>query len=185
MASSRYGYGYTQRLLHWLIALMVIMLLAIGALMGTLDYEGIEQMLGAEMAGMIYQYHKTFGILLLILMIPRILLKRKSGEPPYDPPMPGVQHAASLGVHVLFYLTLLAMPIVGWLGTAAGGFPVQFFDWTLPGFIGKDEGLKALFFDLHEWIGWAIFGLLILHVAGAIYHWKIKRDNIMERMGLF
>jgi cytochrome b561 len=72
-----------------------------------------------------------------------------------------------------------------WAGTAAGGYPVEFFLWQLPGFIGKDEQLSEQLFLLHEWLSWIILALVALHVTGAMFHWKIKRDNVMKRMSLF
>ena len=104
---------------------------------------------------------------------------------PHRPPLAGFERVASRAVHDLFYVALLAMPVIGWLATAAGGYPVQFFGWTLPGFIGKDKELSETLFTIHGVIGWVILGLVVLHVAGAMRHWLIKRDGVMARMSLF
>jgi hypothetical protein len=55
---------------------------------------------------------------------------------------------ASLSVHSLFYVALILMPVLGWLGTATGGFPVQFFDLTLPGLIPENKELSKTLFQL-------------------------------------
>jgi cytochrome b561 len=77
------------------------------------------------------------------------------------------------------------LPVVGWLATAAGGYPVQFFAWKLPGLIAKDPALSETLFQLHGILGWAFLALLALHIAGAMRHWLIKRDGVMRRMSLF
>jgi cytochrome b561 len=88
-------------------------------------------------------------------------------------------------VHGLLYVALLAQPILGWLATAAGGYPVQFFAWNLPGLIGKDKTLSETLFSLHGVVGWVLVGLLVLHIGGAMQHWLMKRDGVMQRMSLF
>jgi cytochrome b561 len=77
------------------------------------------------------------------------------------------------------------MPVLGWLATASGGFPVQFFNLTLPGLISENKELSKTLFELHALVGWVILGLIVLHVSAAVYHWKIKRDGVMGRMSLF
>ncbi|MFB1486910.1 MULTISPECIES: cytochrome b [unclassified Thiocapsa] len=178
-------YNYAQRLLHWLIALLVLGLLAVGALLGNLGFDKLKDLVGLEMTNQLYGYHKTFGILLLALMILRVALKRLFRSPAYQPPLTGLNRAASLTVHTLFYVALILMPILGWLGTAAGGFPVQFFDVTLPGLIAENKELSKTLFQLHGIVGWVILGLILIHVSAAIYHWRIKRDGVMKRMSLF
>ena len=114
-------YNYAQRLLHWLIALLVFGLLAVGSLLGTLGFEGLKDLVGLEMTNQLYGYHKTFGILLLTLMVLRLALKRLFRSPPYQPPLTGLERAASVTIHSLLYAALILMPVLGWLGTAAGG----------------------------------------------------------------
>ena len=74
---------------------------------------------------------------------------------------------------------------LGWLATAAGGYPVQFFDLNLPGLIGKDRALAETLFWLHGLLGWLIIGLIAVHVGAAMMHWLVKRDGVMARMSLF
>lgn len=178
-------YSLIQRLLHWLIVILVLGLLAIGSLLGTLGFDGVKDLLGIETTNQLYTYHKTFGILVLVLMVLRLVLRRTLTSPAYQPPLHWFQRTASLSVHSLFYVALILMPVLGWLATAAGGYPVQFFGATLPGLIGKDEALSETLFQYHAWVGWGILALIVVHVCAAIYHWKIRRDGVMKRMSLF
>ncbi len=178
-------YNLAHRLLHWLIAVLILGLLVIGSLLGNLGFDGLKELVGPEMTNQLYGYHKTFGILLLTLVVIRLALRRVSPPPPYQPPLSGFHRAASLTVHSLLYIALILMPIFGWLGTAAGGYPVQFFNLTLPGLIGENKALGETLFELHAITAWVILGLVIVHICAAIYHWKIKRDGVMTRMSLF
>ncbi|MEM7508039.1 MAG: cytochrome b [Pseudomonadota bacterium] len=179
------SYALIQRLLHWSIALLVICLLGVGWMLGEFGFKGLTEIFGDWIAGNLYKYHKTFGVIVLGLMVLRLICKMLLGRPTYSEPMPLFNRIASGAVHGMLYLVLLAMPILGWLGTAAGGFPVQFFEMKLPGLIGKDEALGKLLFEWHGIVGWVIIGLVGVHICAALYHWIIKRDRIMGRMSLF
>jgi len=183
-AGMRFRYGLVQRLLHWLIAVIAIVMLGVGLTLGNLGYDGAVATFGQDVTNSLYAYHKSFGVLLLGLMVLRLLFRLSLGAPPYREPLAAWQRVASRVVHGLLYVVLLGMPVVGWLATAAGGFPVQFFDWTLPGLIGKDEPLGKNLFELHGWLGWVLIGLILLHVAGALMHWLVQKDGVMQRMSL-
>jgi cytochrome b561 len=174
-----------QRLLHWLVALLVAPLLAVGITLGLLGFDGTKQAFGVEVTNALYTYHKTFGIVLLGLMVVRLGLRLSLGAPPYAAPLTTFERTAGHTVHGLFYVVLLAMPVIGRLATAAGGYPVQFFGWKLPGLIAKNKALSETLFWLHGLGGWTLLGLIVLHVGGALRHWLIRRDGVMARMSLF
>jgi cytochrome b561 len=181
MASTRYS--LTQRLLHWLTAVLVFVLLAVGLTFWTLGYDGTVDLFGSDLTNVLYKYHKTFGILVLILTIIRVALRRAFPPPTYTPPLTATVRVVSRATHLLMYLLLLGMPIGGWLATAAGGYPVQFFDWELPGLIGKNEALSERLFQFHGIGGLILAALLVLHVGAALRHW-MRKDGIMRRMSL-
>ncbi|MCB1778842.1 MAG: cytochrome b [Candidatus Competibacteraceae bacterium] len=178
-------YALIQRLLHWLIALLVLGTLGVGMILGFLGFEGTQETFGKTVTNALYTGHKTFGIMILALMLLRLGFRLALGAPPYQPPLTGFERVASRAVHDLLYMVLLAQPVLGWLATAAGGYPVQFFAWNLPGLTGKNQALSEMLFSLHEMAGWVIAGLLVLHIGGAMQHWLIKRDSVMTRMSLF
>jgi cytochrome b561 len=177
-------YTLIQRLLHWIIAVLVLVLLAAGLTIGTLGYEGLVEAYGQDMTNTIYTYHKTLGVLVLALVVLRLALRLTLGKPSYASPLAPWQHTLSSIVHWLFYGLLIAMPVLGWLATAAGGYPVQFFDWNLPGLIGKDKALSEALFEWHGLLGLVLLGLIVLHVAAALTHWLKWNDGVMERMTL-
>ena len=161
---------------------MVIGVLCGGLIIYTLGYRGVVEAFGQDMTNMIYKYHKTFGVLVLVLMVVRVIVKGIMGKPPYATPLPSFEKAASGSVHGLLYLCLIAMPILGWLATGASGYPVEFFNWNLPPLIGKDKELGETLYMLHGYVGFAILGLLILHIGAALMHGIVKKDGVLQRM---
>ena len=75
-------------------------------------------------------------------------------------------------------------PAHSWAATAAGGFPIEFFGWILPGFLSKNEHLSETLYAVHGAIGAIIVLLALLHVTGALRHWLVIRDGVMTRMSL-
>ncbi|WP_206171523.1 cytochrome b [Thiorhodococcus mannitoliphagus] len=176
-------YTLLQRLLHWLIALIVFGLLGAGLAFWALGYGGLKDLLGEETTNTLYMVHKSFGILLLLLTILRIVLRLRTPPPPYDPPLGALERLVGGGIHLLLYVFLIGLPIGGWIATAASGYPIQFFGMTLPGIIGENKELGEMMFFYHG-IGGLIVGVLVLiHIAAGIKHWRLK-DGIMTRISL-
>jgi cytochrome b561 len=175
-------YSRAQRLLHWTVAVLAICVLSGGLVLGVLGFKGVTELFGAPVRNFIYTYHKTFGLIVLALMLIRLVVKLKRGAPPHDPPLERWQAVMSGIVHKLLYVGLIVMPILGWLATDAANYPVEFFVWSLPQFIAKDAALGALLYDLHGIVGWCVAGLFVMHIGAALMHWLVKRDGVMSRM---
>ncbi len=175
-------YAFSQRALHWIIALLVIGSIAGGKVIENFGFEGLRDTFGLDATNAIYTYHKTFGILILALMLVRLALKLRLGKPEYDPPLTRFEHIASNATHGLFYGLLILMPVLGWLATGAGDFPVQFFGWNLPPILSGDKALSETLYDLHAIVGNAILTLILVHVGAAIWHTAVKKDGVLRRM---
>lgn len=178
-------YSLPQRVLHWGIAGLIALALAAGILIFIFGFGGLKDTFGGAIAGAVYKYHKTVGVLVLGFMILRIVLRLRLGAPAPVTSLTTMERRLSTGVQLLLYAVLLALPTLGWLGTAAGGYPVQFFEWNIPGLISKDKALSEILFTLHGLAALAVMLLLGLHIAGALRHWLIKKDGVMRRMSLF
>jgi len=176
-------YTLLQRLIHWLVALMVLGLLLGGLAFWALDYEGLSKLLGEDTTNTLFMVHKSVGILILVLTLLRIWLRKRTPAPPYDPPLGLIERMVGGGVHLLLYLFLIAVPIVGWVATAASGYPIQFFGTQLPGLIGENKELGAMLFTYHGIGGLIVAGLLLIHIAAGLKHWRLK-DGIMTRISL-
>ncbi|MEO1092549.1 MAG: cytochrome b/b6 domain-containing protein [Pseudomonadota bacterium] len=185
-ATTRGGERYVlaQRLLHWLIAVLVLGALAGGAILWAYGFQGLRDSFGAGVTDAIYKYHKTTGVLVLGLMLVRLALRLVFGAPQPPRTLSPAVAAMARATHLAFYGLLIVMPVLGWAATAAGGFPVQFFDMVLPGIIGKNEPLSETLFWLHGIVGVAIAALALLHIAAALRHWRVLKDGVMARIAL-
>lgn len=172
--------------LHWLIALMLIGQLAGGFYMHNLpDTE-------AELKFELYQLHKSFGVTILLLTLVRLVWRLTHKPPPLPAEMPGWERAAARGAHAGFYVLLIAMPLVGWAVVSSSPFAdsVQTYlfgvvHWPhLPLFEGVEDR-KALSHDIaeiHEYLAFAMIGLIALHVAAALKHQFVDRDSVLSHM---
>lgn len=180
---TRTRYTFSQRLLHWIIALIVFAMIAIGLTFMALGYDGTVETFGKETTNQLFLYHKSFGLVLLLLMVLRLALRQHNPPPPYDPPLGGFERVIGGGTHLLLYLLLFAIPIGGWLATSAGGYPVSFFEWDVPALMGKDEALSKQLFQIHGIAGLVLLALVLLHIAAGLKHWRLK-DGVMRRISL-
>lgn len=169
------SYTGLSKWLHWLIALLVIGLVIVGLLLGSLP-EGPVQ-------NTAYDLHKSFGFVLLVLMVLRIANRIVVGAPPSAPGLERWQIAASHAVHYALYVLLIAQPIIGWIANSAFGAPINLF-WVLelPPLIAKDEALADRMFGLHQLVGYAIAALAAIHIAAALHHHFIRKDDVLRRM---
>jgi cytochrome b561 len=168
-------YPATSKLLHWLVALCVLATAPVAISM-TRIAEGPTR-------DMLYNFHKSLGVTILILMILRLINRLAVGAPIADPGIEPWQKAVSSFVHTTLYVLLLAMPVVGYIANSAFGAATPFFGlFELPAIVGKDEALAATLFYIHGWVGWIVILLVLTHVGAALYHYLVRRDNVLQRM---
>ena len=175
MTVTQERYTLVQKILHWLIALAVIGALGAGQAIDWLDDGPLKTQL--------YALHKATGMLILGLMLLRIVARIVFGAPPLPISIPSWQRTASAATHFLLYALILLMPIVGWAATSAFPAPIPFFGlFEVPPLIGGDRELSKQLFDIHHWMGKAIFLLVALHIGAALKHGLIDKDGVFRRM---
>lgn len=178
--NSKKGYGFLARLLHWVSALMMLTQLSLGFYMVMLS--------GAEKSKM-YAYHKTYGLIILGVILIRVSWALMSKKPDY-PNMPHWQILAAKAMHVLLYGLMLVIPVTGWIMSTLANYPPD-----LP-LVGKvafpiTEGavcfsencymISSLSHDLHVYLGYVMVVLIVFHVMVAIKHFCFS-DGIFDRM---
>jgi cytochrome b561 len=106
------------------------------------------------------------------------------GDQPVNPPgMARWQRIASHISHGALYALLIVTPLLGWLMSSARNFPVSWFGLvTLPDLIAPNRPAYELLHDAHELMAGTMFWLALLHVAAALKHHFIDRDNVLRRM---
>lgn len=136
---------------------------------------------------MIYQLHKSFGIMVLILSIMRLLWRLGHKPPPLPEGMKSWEIAAAKFTHIAFYLVMIGMPLLGWAMVSASPLPIptKLF-WIIPWpdlpFIPESRELEGVFKGLHENIGKLTIALILLHVGAAFKHHFVNKDNVLARM---
>jgi len=173
------AWGWPAQLLHWLVALLVVGLLAVGFAMVWLVSD-----LGASFQ--LYQLHKSLGVLVLTLVLVRLAWRCVNAIVPALPHglQPWERLVATL-THRGFYVLLLLMPITGWLAASASplGIPTVVFGlFTLPDPVGPDAALESVMAMVHGGLTVALVALLLLHVGAALKHHVVLRDGVLTRM---
>ena len=168
------AYGRTAVALHWAIALLIVVGFTVGVTM-------VELPLSPQKAK-VFAYHKWIGITVLGLALVRVVWRASHAGPP-ELPMPGWQRLAARATHVLLYVLMLAIPLVGWMYTSAAGFPVVYLKLVqLPDLVSKDKELAVLLKLVHKVLAWSLSGVVALHLAAALKHHFIDRDATLKRM---
>jgi cytochrome b561 len=175
MAEPRNRYSAVSLVLHWAIALMVIA--QVGLIMA---HDATEGALSREFVNL----HKSVGLTILVLTLGRIGWRLAHPAIPLPDHMKRWQKILARVTHVGFYVMLLAMPLVGWAASSAGGRDIIWFglfEWpALP--IGGGRPVAGQLMDIHEMGAKVVYILIFLHVAGALKHQFLDRDNVLHRM---
>jgi cytochrome b561 len=171
--NTRDRFGIVSISLHWIIALLIIGMLFVGLYMADLP-KGPEKL-------KFYGWHKEFGMLILALLMMRLTWRLSNVTPTLN--IPRWERIAARAAHWALYVLMFAMPITGWLVTSAAGLPVSFFGlFVIPVLIEPNKELKHVFAILHEYIAYGLIAVICLHVAAALKHEFIDKDDILRRM---
>lgn len=168
------GYGRTAILLHWLVAVFLVLQFAAAWTMEVED--------GPGPAGAIANFHATLGVTIAILALVR-LFNRVANPVAQLANIPIWQQRAAEAVHWALLLLLIAMPVAGILTALDEGADFVLFGVIpLPQFAAPESALTEFGHEAHE-IGATVFLILIgLHAAAALYHHFIRRDEVLKRM---
>ncbi|MDM9559008.1 cytochrome b [Bordetella petrii] len=167
------GFGRLARLLHWLMAAGILAMLFIGVGMVASVSERHQWLL---------QIHKPLGVALLVLVCIRLAARLYRGAPALPGDMPAWQRLAARASHVLLYVLMFAMPLIGWAMVSAGGYPVIVGAWQLPPIAPADAALFAWLCGAHRYLAFLLFATVLAHLAAALFHGWIRRDGVLESM---
>jgi len=169
------SYHFISKSFHWVVALMMVGLLAVGFYMSGLE--------GSPFKFGLYRWHKSFGIVVLGLAVLRLGWRFYQGVPEGVATHKRWETLLSKMTHVVLYLGIFAMPLSGWLMSSAGGYGVSVFGmFKMPDLIGENKALGGVFNQVHEILGMVILAAVILHLAGAAKHHFVDQDETMRRM---
>ncbi|SEO50217.1 Cytochrome b561 [Salinihabitans flavidus] len=181
LSNSNARYGSVTKGFHWLTALLIVTLIPLGLIANAAPFDTGEEL--ARKAGL-FSLHKTLGVTLFFVALLRIVWALTQ-------PRPGLLNAKNRAeallaetIHWMLYAALVLAPLSGWVHHAAttGFAPIWWpFGQTLP-FVPQSEGVAATAAGLHQVFVWGLIAALTLHVAGALKHAAVDRDQTLQRM---
>lgn len=167
-------YHPLQRFLHWLMALLIPALFGLGLWMTGLDYYSQWYKSAPDL-------HKSVGVLLALMLVLRWLALLWLGKPVGQGSQ--LQQNIATLVHGSLYGLLILILLTGYLISTEDGRPISVFSWfALPAAGKLFDNQADLAGAAHYWLAWTLIGLVVLHVAGAIKHHVIDKDDTLNRM---
>ncbi|HSF71704.1 MAG TPA: cytochrome b [Methylotenera sp.] len=189
-------YTKTAKILHWLIALGIFGMFALGWYMSELPKEGPKQMaydlfdwgiytwtLSEEASPRTFYFnlHKSIGITILALVVIRIFWRLTHKAPAMLASYKAWETKLASGVHRLLYVLMVALPLSGLVMAVASKYGVKWFGLEFIGGLDNTP-LREVFKEAHEIIGVVILLIIILHILGALKHKFIDKDETLDRM---
>lgn len=177
MRNTPSGYGLVSIVLHWTMALLIVAQFALGLAMVRVQ----DQRLAFDLI----QWHKSFGLLLLGLVLVRIGW-RLTGTVPRSLPGPAWERRAATLVHIGLYVLMVALPVSGWALVSVSVLEIPTFAFYLvvvphlP--LGVSERAETIWTLLHAYLAYLAIVLVALHVAATLRHHFILRDRVLMRM---
>ncbi|WP_257254601.1 MULTISPECIES: cytochrome b [unclassified Endozoicomonas] len=170
-------YPVLMRLLHWLMALTILGIIASGWYMAGLSKD-------VSYKYDIYPWHKSFGILVLLLVVIRILIRLFSKVPKLPKGLPHHEKVLARVTHYSLYALMILVPVSGLTMSDAGGRAVFFFGIPLPELMEDNKELAGTLHTIHTYIPYAFLGIIALHVVGALKHRFMDKpeNDVLGRM---
>lgn len=183
-------------ILHWLTALFIVVMFGLGWYMTGLPQKapkvtsldlfnlGIYTMQFPEAISprtYYFNLHKSLGVTLLLILAVRILIRLRYGVPAFPSSMKSWEIKFAEITHKLLYILMIAVPLAGIATTLYSKYGIKWFGLTL--LTGVDNpGLREIYQETHEIVGWILLVAIVLHVAAALKHKIVDKDQVMNRM---
>lgn len=170
------GYSTAARLLHWLVAVLVLLMIPAGLVM-------VQEGLPRPVQNALFIFHKNVGLVVLAFVLARLLYRWRNPPPPLPDHVPGWQRAAAGANHLALYALLLIMPVAGYVRVRAGGFPIEALDALgAPALVPRSDALAEVAKSVHYFGALALVAVVALHLGAALYHGLVRRDGVFTRM---
>lgn len=174
-ATTAARYSRTSRWLHWSMASLVILAYLLINGRGWFPK-------GSALKALFIQGHFWVGLVVLALVLPRFLERRRNAAPAVTPPLLPMIQQLSKATHVALYGFLLLQPLLG-VGVVLlerGGIPLGSLSIASPFELNKP--LAHTLENLHVWMGTAFYYVIGLHIVAVVWHHLYRRDNMLKRM---
>ena len=168
-------YSGTAMLLHWMVALFLLVLIGLGWYM-----VGIPR--GTPERAYFYNLHKSIGVTAALLIALRILWRITHPPPALPATMPQWQQRAARLTHFLLYVCIIVMPLSGFIASNFTKFGVTYFGVPLPILGWEDRAIYGVFNSIHVFTSYLLVALIALHVLAALKHLAVDHDLVFQRM---
>ena len=183
MVNSDQKYTRVATFLHWLMAVAFVLMLGSG-----LSFDLIDMPKSFKFD--LYQWHKSLGVLLLLLFFIRIAWRLFHAPPPYPSTLKKRDIIGAKIGHVGLYALMFAIPFSGWLMVSSSpyGLPTfifGLFEWPhIPGVAG-DKSVNHLAGDFHEYMAYGFIALIVIHITAVFKHALIDKIKLLSRISFF
>ena len=161
--------------LHWLMAVLILGLLALGIYMHDLPLSPQKLAL--------YSWHKWLGVTVFLLVWLRLAWRVTHRPPALPEGMSPLMRLAAHTGHAALYVLMVVIPLSGWLMSSAKGFQTVWFGvLPLPDLLAKDKALGDLLQTVHVSLNFVLIAVLLAHVGAALKHHLIDKDDVLTRM---
>jgi len=168
-------FALLSRILHWLMAAMLLTMLFIGVSM--ISSLGNYHRLVA--------IHRPLGIMILILAAIRLANRMFTTLPPFPPTMSRLERFVATASERLLYTLMFALPLVGWGMLSAGHYPIVMYGpLHLPPILPANPALYAVLRQAHTLLAYLLFMTFLAHLGAVLFHTLILRDRLLKRMAL-
>jgi cytochrome b561 len=176
METVRTQFAWRSRILHWVMAVLLLAMLFIGvSMVASLgDYHALVAI------------HRPVGILILILAVVRIVNRMVTPLPPFPETMSARERVVASWSEKLLYALMVALPIVGWGMLSAGRYPIVMFGSVhLPPILPGNAVVYAVLRQLHTVLAYLLFFVFLGHLSAVLFHTVVMRDGLIQRMALW
>ena len=173
MSAQPRQFAVVSRILHWLMAAMVLAMLGIGVAMvaSLADYH------------VLVSIHRPLGIAILVLVVIRFANRLVNPPPPFPPTMSRMERLAATASEYTMYGLMFVLPLVGWGMLSAARYPIVLYgSLHLPFILPHDAALYAALRKAHTLLAYLFFLTFLAHFGAVLYHTLIVRDGLLKRM---
>ncbi len=173
-------------LLHWLIAALLVTSILYGWNLEDRREAGITSLEQYRELASGFNWHKTTGILILVLSLARLAWRLTHKVPPLPDGMKAWERVAARITHIGFYVLMIGIPIGGYMAASSygGDQPILLFDAIelpkLP--VPQTEAMQSLTGSMHGAGSWVLIAFIAVHIAAAVKHEFVKNDGVLARM---
>lgn len=168
-------WGAVTQTLHWLIVVLIVLqvILAVVA----------EELPISSRKITWFGYHKSVGLTILALALIRLAWRSGNPTPELPPALKPYERALARFTHAALYVLLFALPLSGWTMSSARGFSVSWFGlFQLPDLVPRNHSLYEALVATHVTLVCVLAVVVALHIAGALKHHFVLRDDVLRRM---